>query len=130
MRTLWLFWIFMLAIIISGCTGQAQTTTEILKNGQQREEIMAAISNDHEMMDEMMDHMMESDNAMQIIQDDQGMMGRMMEKDTEMAVGMMNNMMGGMMMGNEHMMNMMRNMGKSHTMMHQKEQGKKKKDGS
>jgi hypothetical protein len=118
-----------LLALISGCTGQAQTTAEILKNEQQREEIMTAISNNHEMMDEMIGHMMESDNAMQIMQDNQVMIGSLMEKDAAIAVGMMNNMMGGMMMGNEHMINMMRNMGKSHTMMHQKEQGKRKKDG-
>ena len=130
MKTLQSICVIILLILISGCTGQAQTTAEILKNGQQREEIMAAISNDHEMMDEMLDYMMDSDHAMQMMEGDQGMMGRMMEKDTAMAAGMINNMMammekdstmcnmmGGMMMRNKHMMDMMQNMGKSGTMM-------------
>jgi hypothetical protein len=122
MKTLHTIGVIILLTLISGCSDQAQITVEILKNGQQREEIMTAISNDHEMMDDMIGHMMESDNAIQLMQDDQVMMGRLMEKDNVKAVGMMNNMMGGMMMGNEHMMNMIRNMGKSHTMlMHQKE---------
>tara|TARA_R110000868_G_scaffold411528_2_gene705170 strand:+ start:3712 stop:4173 length:462 start_codon:yes stop_codon:yes gene_type:complete len=140
MKTLQSICVIILLTLISGCTGQARTTAEILKNEKQREEIMTAISNDHVMMDEMIGHMMESDHAMQMMEGHQGMMGimmgnrqsmmNMMAKDTTMVAGMMNNMMAmmekdstmcnmmsGMMMGNKHMMDMMQQMGKSGTMM-------------
>lgn len=130
MKTLKVIPVLMLMVIITGCTGKAQNTAEILKDGQRREEIMVAISNDHDMMNEMMDHMMKSDHAMQMIEGHQGMMRKMMgnrqmmmnmmEKDTVMAKMMMDNMMdmmekdstmsnmmGGMMMRNKHMMGMM-----------------------
>lgn len=140
MKTLKFIPVLMLMVMITGCTGQAQNPAEILKDEQRREEIMVAISNDHDMMNEMMDHMMKSDLAMQMMEGHQGMMGKMignrqmmmnlMEKDTVMAkvmmdnmMGMMekdstmSNMMGGMMMGNKHMMGMMQQMGKSGGMM-------------
>lgn len=143
------FWVFMFAFLMSGCNGQAQETAEMLENEQQREEIMTAISNDHNMMVEMMSHIMESNHAMQMMEGNTAMLGRMMGnrqmmmdimvKDTAIAKGMMDNimvmmekdstmcsMMGGMMMGNEHMMGMMQNKGKSMNMikggmMHQKQ---------
>lgn len=130
----------MLMVMITGCTDQAKSTAEILQDGQRREEIMVAISKDHDMMNEMMDHMMKNDYAIQMMEGHQGMIGKMMsnrqmmmnmmEKDTAMAKMMMDNMMGimekdstmsnimgGMMMGNKHMMSMMQQMGKSGGMM-------------
>ena len=104
----------MLMVMITGCTDQAKSTAEILQDGQRREEIMVAISKDHEMMNEMMDqmmmNMMEKDTAMAKMMMD-NMMG-IMEKDSTMS-----NIMGGMMMGNKHMMSMMQQMGKSGGMM-------------
>lgn len=146
MKTLQFICVILFLTMISGCTGQAKSTSEILKNDEQRKEIMTAISNDHKMMDEMMGHMMKSEHAMQMMEGHQGMMGRMMgnrqmmmnmmAKDTMMASGMMNdmmtmmekdstmcNMMGGIMMENRHMMNIMQNMGKADGMMSQKQQG-------
>ena len=49
----------------------------------------------------------------------------MMENDSTMC-----NMMGGIMMENKHMMNMMQNMGKVDGMMSQKQQGRMKKEQS
>ena len=105
----------MLMVMITGCTDQAKSTAEILQDGQRREEIMVAISKDHEMMNEMMDHMMKNDYAIQMMEGHRGMIGKMMsimKKDSTMS-----NIMGGMMMGNKHMMSMMQQMGKSGGMM-------------
>ncbi|MEZ4970909.1 MAG: hypothetical protein R2814_14865 [Flavobacteriaceae bacterium] len=121
--------VLVLIIMINGCTDKSQNTTEILKDRQQREEIMMAISNDHEMMEEMIGHMMKSDHAMQMMEVHQGMMEKMMgnhqmminmmEKDTVMAKMMMRNMMG-LIEKDSTMSNMMdkiRQMGKSGEMM-------------
>lgn len=140
MKTFKVFCILILATLISNCTGRTQTTEEILKNDQLREEIMVTISNDNIMLNEMMGHMMKSDRTMQMLEGHQGMMGKMMgnrqlmmnmmEKDTVMSkmmmeymIGMMekdstmSNMMGSMMMGNKHMMGMLQHIDKSGKMM-------------
>lgn len=141
MKILKLIPVILLGVMINGCAGQGNGATEILNDEQQREEIMVAISNDQEMMNQMMDHMMKSDYTMQMMEGRPGMMGKMkgnrqimmnmMEKDTVMAKMMMENMMGlmekdstmskmmgGIMMDNKHMMEMMQQMGKSGGMMH------------
>ena len=128
----------LLLLIITGIisfrsSAQEQPAEETLNNPQQRIELMKAISNDHDMMTEMMNHMMENDHAkqmmggnyqmMQRMMSDKKMMMSMMEKDSSMAKIMMGNMMemmendpamckmiGGIMMNNKHMMDTMHGM--------------------
>jgi hypothetical protein len=119
--------VFLLINIIIGCAGQGkeQTSEEILKDKQKREEIMATISGDNEMLGEMMSYMMKNDSAVQMMRSHDGMMHKMMVNNPMMMenmLGMMEKdstmctMMGNLMMQNSHMMKMMQNMGKTGSM--------------
>ncbi|MDO9038944.1 MAG: hypothetical protein Q7U59_11420, partial [Lutibacter sp.] len=68
--------VFLLINLIIGCAGQGkkQTSEEILKDKQKREEIMATISSDNEMMGEMMSYMMKNDSAVQMMRNNDEMM--------------------------------------------------------
>lgn len=119
-----------LFVLMSGCGNKTQTTSEIIKNDVQRKEIMESISKNPEMMTEMMDEIMQNNDAFQMMQNNPVVMRKMMsnhqammklmEKDTAMAGQMMSNMMGLMekdsamcnmmcmkMGGNKHMKGMM-----------------------
>lgn len=140
MKTITIVFGFLVMTSILGCADQKQTPEVILANKETRDQVMGAISDDNEMMNEMMAHMMQSDHTMQMMEGNQGMMVKMMgnhqvmmqmmEKDTAMASMMMDQMMGMMekdstlcntmckkMGGNKHMMDMMQQMGKSGNMM-------------
>lgn len=122
----------LLAILLTGCTNKSEKVSidEILKDQGNRNEIMAAIANDHMMMGEMRDQMMKSDHAMMMMGENPEMMKKMMgnhqmmmgimKKDSTFTLGMMGNMMGmmqkdsvmckmmcKMMDGDKHMMGMM-----------------------
>lgn len=90
---------------LTSCSNKSQTAEELLKDPDKREEIMTAICADHQMMTNMMDHMMKNDHAMQMMMGNQEMMSQMIQG--EHAMGMMegnHEMMGNMM---QHMMKMM-----------------------
>jgi hypothetical protein len=127
-----------LAMLVSmaACNKQAPSAHAVLQDERQRGELMDSISNDQALMTEMMGHMMQSEHALQQMEGNQAMMGKMMgnhqmmmammAKDTAMAGRMMEDMMAMMekdsancsmmcskMMGNQHMMGMMQQMGNS-----------------
>lgn len=125
-----------LLISIVACSEQTTSANAVLKDAQQRGTLMDSISNDQTLMTEMMGHMLQSDAAMQLMEGNHEMMGKMMgnrqtmmammAKDTAMAGKMMDDMMAmmekdsvscsmmcGKMMGNQHMMGMMQQMGNS-----------------
>lgn len=129
--------ILIIAMLIS-YQSNAQRVQKILKKDKKRAEIMATISNDKDMMKEMMNYMMKSDEAMSMMKQDptmskmmmkkmtgdKQMMMSMMKKDPAMSKMMMENMMQmmesdtstcammrQMMMKNEHMKGMMQGMG-------------------
>ncbi|WP_428741335.1 hypothetical protein [Tenacibaculum sp.] len=120
-----------LTLFLSGCSqAQKQSAEEILKDPKMQDSIMVAICNNHQMMMNMMEHMMDNDHSMKMIMENQNMMQHMMGKqqmmmnmmkqDSTMSNMMMGNMMQmmeqdslfckrmtNMMMGNKHMMNTM-----------------------
>lgn len=137
--------LFLAIVTATACTDQKQTPSEILGNQENREAIMAEISNDPGMMTEMMAQMTQNNHAMQMMEGNKDMMGKMMgnhqrrmQKDTVMAAQMMTTMltmvekdstlckmMCAKMAGNKHMMGMRYGMMKDTTMacpMHKKEQ--------
>lgn len=86
-----------------GCSNQR--AEDLLKDPDKQNDLMTAICTDHQMMTNMMDHMMKNDHAMQMMMGNQEMMSQMMQG--EHAMGMMegnHEMMGNMM---QHMMKMM-----------------------
>jgi len=125
-----------LALLITGvflaaCSGpKSQSADELLKDPEKREEIMTAISNDHQMMSNMMDHMMKNDHAMQMMKGDKAMkntmmqhMMKMMQNDSAMC-----RMMGEMMMKNERTKGMMMDMMKKNGMNDNEMMEKNEKD--
>ena len=109
---------------------QEQTAKEMLADSVRQKEIFDAICNNHEQMMQFMDHMMQNEHAMQMMEGNHKMMQHMkgnhqmmmnmMKQDTAMAGMMMGNMMqmmendsamcnmmGSKMMDNQHMMDMM-----------------------
>tara|TARA_R110002167_G_scaffold116792_4_gene292232 strand:+ start:1493 stop:1945 length:453 start_codon:yes stop_codon:yes gene_type:complete len=123
---------FLMLSVMLSCVDKKQTPTEILGNRETRTEVMQAISNDQDLMTEMLGYMQQNDRAVQMMLGNQGMMGKMMgnqkmmmgmiEQDTAMAGNMMDNMMAIMekdstmcktmcrrMSGNQHMKMMMQN---------------------
>ena len=121
---------YIILIMIVSCVDQAQNPKAILENKENRELLMEKISNDHDMMGEMISQIMQSDHAIQMMKGNKDMIGKMMgsnngmmkmiQKDTAMAGIMMNNMMVMMendssmckkmckkMGANQHMMGMM-----------------------
>ena len=124
----------LVTIFFTSCSGEKeQSTNNLLHNTEKRKEIMTTICEDQDMMREMMDFIMLSDNAMQMMHsghdmfakmmgDKEMMKGKMM-KDMPMSGMMMRNMMdmmsedsstcnmmSEMMMDNDHMMKMMMDM--------------------
>ncbi|MHB1279133.1 MAG: hypothetical protein ACYC1Q_12140 [Bacteroidia bacterium] len=104
-----------------GCSNQR--AENLLKDPDKQNEIMTAICNDHQMMTNMMGHMMKNDHAMQMMKGNQGMMGKMMEGNHAMMGNMMPHMvkmmekdssmcrmMGEKMMMNDHTKGMMMDM--------------------
>lgn len=130
-------------LLLCSCANKTQTAPEILSNEQLRNEIMETVSNDEEMLAEMMSHIIHSDHSVELLQGNRQimheimannqMMGGMMQKDTVMAGKMMERMMGMMakdssfckmmskkMSGNNHMMGMMKDSTTACTMHHKK----------
>ncbi|WP_127020678.1 hypothetical protein [Flagellimonas beolgyonensis] len=123
--------ILVLTLFLVGCSqAQKQSAEEVLKDPAMQDAIMENISSDHQMMMNMMGHMMDNDHAMQMIMGNQEMMHtmmgnreammNMMMQDSTISKMMMGNMlqmmeqdsafgnrMTNMMMGNQHMMDMM-----------------------
>ena len=110
------------AILLTACN-QQPSTEAVLKNEEQRHEIMEAIAEDHKLMMEMHQTMMESDhgrmmmqgyeNMMKMMMENHGMMKDMMMKNPEMRQQMMQNMMQ-MMQQDSAMQNRMTNMMTGH----------------
>ncbi|MDZ7846527.1 MAG: hypothetical protein U5L96_07045 [Owenweeksia sp.] len=111
------------AVFLTACN-QQPSTEAVLENEEQRQELMTAIAEDHDLMMEMHQTMMQSEHGKMMMQGDedmmkmmmknQGMMKDMMMKNPEMGLQMMQNMMQsdtsmshqmmGMMMKNKGMM--------------------------
>lgn len=123
----------LLAITVTSCNQvENESVNAMLNNPVTQNEIMTAISGNHQMMGNMMDHIMQNKHAMQMMQMNKDMMQGMMEGDQtmnmmknnpELMTAMMNMMMGiadadssvrnqmsGMMMDHPKMMNMMMGM--------------------
>ena len=119
-------YIIILLAMITGCSNNVkeQTSKEILNDMQKQEEIMITISNNHEMMTNMMEYMMKSEHAMQMMEGNQVMMNHLM--DGEHMMGNIMQMMSTdsimcrnmqqMMMNNEHMNKVMMEMSNRHGM--------------
>ncbi|WP_285655771.1 hypothetical protein [Allomuricauda sp. NBRC 101325] len=127
--------IMALTLMLVGCSqAKKQSVDEVLMDPTMRDAIMENISNDHQMMMNMMGHMMDNYHAMQMIMGNQEMMHsmmgnrqammNMMMQDSTISNMMMGNMlkmmeqdstfgnrMTNMMMGNQHMMSMMQQKG-------------------
>lgn len=100
---------FLLTVIVAGfftaCQQQPQSTEQVLADEAQRKEVMQTIADNHEMMMEMMDVMMNSEHGKMMMSGNKDMMGMMMG-DKEKMMGMMKEkpeMMHGMM---QYMMQM------------------------
>ena len=132
MKTIRNFGLLVITITVITSTqsnAQQQTIEELLTDPQTRVEIMKTICNDHELMNEMMEQLMQNDHAMQMMtgnhqmvqnmMSNRVMMMGMMKKDTATTMMMMDNMMqmmesdfvmckmmGDAMMDNQHMMGM------------------------
>ena len=109
-----LFSLATIALLLMGCTQQADVST-MLNNAETKDKVFSAILDDHEMMTEFMNKMMSNEHAMMMMQGNKDMMGmmmkggdmmQMMQGNPEMMHNMMNSMMkdGNMM---AHMMQMM-----------------------
>ena len=109
-----LFSLATIALLLMGCTQQADVST-MLNNGESKDKVYSAILDDHEMMTEFMGRMMSNEHAMMMMKGDQKMMGMMMGEGDMMKMmkdkpEMMNNMMGEMMKDGKMMGNMMQMM--------------------
>lgn len=123
----------LIATMLSSCNQQEnESVNSLLSNAEKQDEIMTAISSDHNMMENMMGHIMQNEHAMQMMQMNEGMMQKMMKGDhlmgmmkgnKEMMASMMEKMVGmadadsslckqmtGMMMEHPNMMKMMKEM--------------------
>lgn len=113
MKTIVIIFSILGFITFSSCT-QKTDASSLLDNSETRNEIFTAIASDHNMMMSFIETMQDNDNAMQIMQGNQMMMGNMMKgggmgmimKDSMM----MHNMMGNMMKNKKMMGNMMQMM--------------------
>ena len=100
-------------ITFSSCTQKADVSS-LLDNSETRSEIFTAIAGNHNMMMSFMETMQDNDHAMQMMQGNKMMMGKMMKgggmgmmmKDSMM----MHSMMGNMMKNSQMMVNMMQMM--------------------
>ncbi|MGN7516062.1 MAG: hypothetical protein ACTHOM_16915 [Allomuricauda sp.] len=123
--------ILALTCILVGCSqAQNQSAEELLRDPNMQDAIMENIASDHQMMMNMMGHMVNNEHAMQMMAQNQDMMHsmmgnrqammNMMMKDSTFSNMMMGNMLEMMeqdsafgsrmshrMMGNQHMMDMM-----------------------
>ena len=109
-----LFSLATIALLLMGCTQQADVST-MLNNAETKDKVFSAILDDHEMMTEFMNKMMSNEHAMMMMKGDQKMMGMMMGEGDMMKMmkdkqEMMNNMMGEMMKDGKMMGNMMQMM--------------------
>ncbi|UGU14686.1 hypothetical protein LS482_13370 [Sinomicrobium kalidii] len=146
MKAATVFIAMMSMAVLLGCVREKEKSTgELLKDQATQNEIMETISNDHEMMTNMMEHIVRNDHALrmiisnttvirQMIQGDQ-MMSMMMESpDPDRMHTMMQRMlnmaasdtaacrmMGNTMIENDHMKNMM------HGLMNKKSMAEKRK---
>ena len=88
-----------LIILSQGADAQEKKGAEILNDPKAKNEIMDAICNDHNLMKEMMQHMIKNQHAMQMMKQDSSMtkemmgedqMEGMMKRDASMSKKMMN----------------------------------------
>lgn len=97
------FIIGVVLVTIIGCSNKQQNADELLKDQKVQDDIMTTISGNHEMMMNMMKHMMGNDHAMQMMTGNNEMMKMMTKGDHMMDMmgkdkDMMKEMMGHMMM--------------------------------
>ena len=109
-----LFSLATIALLLMGCTQQADVST-MLNNAETKDKVFSAILDDHELMTEFMNKMRSNEHAMMMMKGDQKMMGMMMGEGDMMKMmkdkpEMMNNMMGEMMKDGKMMGNMMQMM--------------------
>lgn len=68
----------MVGIFLTSCAdNRTLSTEELLQDPAKQEEIMIAISNDDQLMANMMDHMMKNGHSMQMMMENRAMMGKM-----------------------------------------------------
>ena len=72
-----LFSLATIALLLMGCTQQADVST-MLNNAETKDKVFSAIVDDHELMTEFMNKMMSNEHAMMMMKGDQKMMGMMM----------------------------------------------------
>ncbi len=111
--------VLIIAAVMASLSSLAQhqhpSASELLKDKAMQDSVMTVIANDHQMMENMMKHMMQSKHGMQMMMKNNGMMKQMMDmagKDSAACRSMVNRMME-----NKNMHQMMMNMNKSRMMM-------------
>lgn len=116
--------LIMVALLTYTCYEPSKISTEdLLSSNETQGEVFEAISNNHELMTNMINHMIQNEHAMEMYKGNSDFMTKMMSGDMEMMKMNMMNMMNMMerdsvlcsnmqslMMNNEHMRSMMMQM--------------------